>query len=53
MLCCIIRIEKGIIRVGKEDLPTHCYRITEKGHNTIAMALKLRQTNVLELKLAA
>jgi hypothetical protein len=31
----------------------HCYRITEKGHNTMAMALKLRQTNMLELKLAA
>jgi hypothetical protein len=25
----------------------------EKAHNTMAMALKLRQTNVLELKLAA
>jgi hypothetical protein len=45
----LLRAHGLIAKVSK----THCYRITEKGHNTMAMALKLRQTNVLELKLAA
>lgn len=32
---------------------SHCYRITEKGHHAIATALRLREANVLELKLVA
>ncbi len=32
---------------------SHAYRITERGHNAMAAALKIRQINVLDLKLAA
>jgi hypothetical protein len=45
----LLRAHRMIAKVSK----SHCYRITEKGHSTMSMALKLRQTNVLELKLVA
>ena len=45
----LLRAHRMIAKVSK----SHCYRITEKGHNTMAMALKLRETNLLELKLVA
>lgn len=45
----LLRAHGLIAKVSKSQ----CYRITEKGHSTMAMALKLRQSNVLELKLAA
>ncbi len=45
----LLRAHGLIAKVSKNQ----CYRITERGHNTMAMALKLRETNVLELKLAA
>jgi hypothetical protein len=48
-LLCLLRVHGLIAKVSK----SHSYRITERGHNTMAMALKLRETNVLELKLAA
>ena len=42
--------EHGLIaKVPKSN----CYRITEKGHKVMAMSLKLRESNLLELKLAA
>lgn len=42
--------EHGLIaKVPKSN----CYRITAKGHKVMAMSLKLREFNLLELKLAA
>ncbi len=45
----LLRAHGLIAKVSK----THGYRITQKGHDTMAMALKLRNSNALELKLAA
>ena len=32
---------------------SHCYRITDRGNSIMAVSLKLRESNLLELKLAA
>jgi hypothetical protein len=45
----LLRAHGLIAKVPKNQ----SYRITERGHHTMAMALKLREINVLELKLAA
>jgi len=45
----LLRTHRLIAKVPK----SHCYRITGKGHNVMAMSLKLRQMNLLELPLAA
>ena len=45
----LLRAHGLIAKISK----THGYRITRKGHSTMAMALNLRETNALELKPAA
>ena len=45
----LLRAHHLIAKVSK----SHCYRITPQGHNIMAMALKLRETNALRLKLSA
>jgi hypothetical protein len=45
----LLRVHGLIAKVPQ----SHCYWITERGHEAMAMALKLRETNALELKLAA
>ena len=45
----LLRAHGLISKVSK----SHCYRITSRGHQVMGMSLQLRQTNLLELKLAA
>lgn len=45
----LLRAHRLIAKVPKSS----CYRITAKGHKVMAMSLKLRETSLLELKLAA
>jgi hypothetical protein len=45
----LLRAHGLIAKVPKR----HCYRITDRGHRTMATALKLRQTSMLQLELAA